>query len=495
MCEFALEMLGITKEFPGVKALNNVTLRVKKGTIHAIVGENGAGKSTLMKVLNGVYQAESGEILIAGKKVSITDINKAQNLGISLIFQETNMIPQLSVTENFFLGHVKCKKGGVVDWQGMQEAVKKVFDELGYTINPRCLVSEISAAEKQMVEIARAISKNADIIVMDEPTSSLTSDETERLLDIVRKLKTQGKTIIYISHKLEEIFAISDMISVQRDGEIIDTKPASEMTTEEVIEKMVGRSVQTEYPVRNTTPGEVILKVESVSRKKLVQDVSLELHKGEVLGLAGLVGAGRTEFAETIFGAAKMTEGTILIHGKAVKIRNTKAATRASIGMLTEDRKETGLALKASIKHNIVISNLKGICSAGFWTNSKKENDAAKKYIGQLKIQTPSVNQTAVNLSGGNQQKVIIAKWLFSDVDILIMDEPTRGIDVGAKYEIYCLINELVAQGKSIILISSELPELIGMSDRVIIMHEGRQKGELSKAEMTPEAIMRLAVS
>lgn len=496
MGETALEMKNITKTFPGVKALDSVCFKVRKGEIHAIVGENGAGKSTLMKVLNGVYQADSGQIFLNGQEVKIRNINEAQELGISLIFQENNLIPQLSVAENFFLGQLPKTKIGLIDWKRMENEARSIFAQLNYEIDPKEMVVNLSAADKQMVEVARAISKNAKIIIMDEPTSSLTDVEIENLFAIIRNLKKNGTTIIFISHKMEEIFAIADSVSVQRDGQMIHTAPISELTADRIVELMVGRSVDTEFPARKSEIGDVVLEARNLCRKNLIYDVSFSLHKGEILGFAGLVGAGRTELAETIFGEGRLSSGEIFLHGKKVSIRNTSQAIKASIGMLTEERKETGLALGATVRNNIIISKLKKVClGGGLWISRRKANEAAGRYVEELRIKTPSIHQTAYNLSGGNQQKIAIAKWLFSDADILIFDEPTRGIDVGAKHEIYNIMNRLAGEGKSIIFISSELPELMGMSDRIVVMHEGHKKGELSKDEFSSEGIMKLAVS
>ena len=496
MGETALEMKNITKTFPGVKALDSVCFKVRKGEIHAIVGENGAGKSTLMKVLNGVYQSDSGQIFLNGQEVKIRNINEAQDLGISLIFQENNLIPQLSVAENFFLGQLPKTKIGLIDWKRMENEARSIFTQLNYEIDPKEMVVNLSAADKQMVEVARAISKNAKIIIMDEPTSSLTDVEIENLFAIIRNLKKNGTTIIFISHKMEEIFAIADSVSVQRDGQMIHTAPISELTADRIVELMVGRSVDTEFPARKSEIGDVVLEARNLCRKNLIYNVSFSLHKGEILGFAGLVGAGRTELAETIFGEGRLSSGEIFLHGKKVSIRNTSQAIKASIGMLTEERKETGLALGATVRNNIIISKLKKVClGGGLWISRRKANEAASRYVEELRIKTPSIHQTAYNLSGGNQQKIAIAKWLFSDADILIFDEPTRGIDVGAKHEIYNIMNRLAGEGKSIIFISSELPELMGMSDRIVVMHEGHKKGELSKDEFSSEGIMKLAVS
>ncbi len=492
---YILEMKDIEKSFPGVKALNHVNLKVKHGEVHAIMGENGAGKSTLMKVLNGVYQADSGIIKINEEPVEISNINLAKSLGISFVFQEINLVPTLSVVENFFLGELKRNKIGLVDWKAMVYETKEALRKIDFELDPKKLVADINIAEKQMVEIARAVSKNARLIVMDEPTSSLTENEVEKLFGIIAKLKKQGITIIYISHKLDEIFHICDSATIIRDGQTIDTRTIAEYTPDLMIEQMVGRSINTEFPKRNVKPGDVIFKAVNIKRKNLLHGISFELRKGEILGLAGLVGAGRTELCEAIMGAEKLESGVFELFGKEIKLYNTKQAKKYSIGMVTEERKETGLALNLSVKQNICIANLKENAFKGVWINGKLEDEVSKKYIKQLNIKTPSINQSTVNLSGGNQQKVVIAKWLFSDVDILILDEPTRGIDVGSKFEIYQLMNRLVEEGKSIIMISSEMNEIIGMADRVIVMHSGFKKGELSQSEITAENVMRLAVA
>jgi ribose transport system ATP-binding protein len=493
MGDYILQMKGITKIFPGVKALDNVSFSVLRGKVHALVGENGAGKSTLMKVLNGVFGADSGEIQIDGKPVSFKQTKEAQQAGIGLIFQEFNLVNTLTAAENIYLNRLK-KKSGVISWKQIRDEAQVLIDRLGFNFSVARKIKDLSAAEKQLVEIAKVLSLNARLIVMDEPTSSLTSNEVEKLFDIIERLKKNGITIIYISHKLDEIYRIADVVSVMRDGQIIDTKPISEISRDEIIEKMVGRSVDMEFPKRKVTPGDVILKAEGIVRTGLLHGISFELKSGEVLGIAGLVGSGRTELAEALFGAAKHEGGVITVKGKKVAIHTTYDGKSNSIGMLPEDRKETGLVLDYNILENISITNLPKVCRRGF-LNKRLERDYANRYVEELNIKTPSVRQTTVNLSGGNQQKVVLAKWLFSDVDILILDEPTRGIDVGAKYEIYLLINKLVEQGKSIIMISSELPEVMGMSDRVLVINEGRKKGELLKGEISAEAIMRMAIS
>lgn len=491
MNDYVLEMKGITKTFPGVVALDDVSFSVKKGEVHALVGENGAGKSTLMKVLNGVFQANKGEIFLEGNAIELANVKDAQEKGISIIFQEFNLINSLSVAENIFLG--RYKDASVIKWKQIKQEANQLLQRLGFKFDVNRVVGKLSTAEKQLVEIAKALSFNAKLIVMDEPTSSLTKNEEEMLFEIIQSLKKDGITTIYISHKLDEVFRICDTVTVLRDGKVIDVKPIVQITRKEIIEKMVGRTIDMEYPKRDVEVGEPMLCVRNLERSKLLHDISFDLHKGEILGIAGLVGAGRTELAETLFGAAKADKGTISINGKKVVLHSTRDGKNNSIGLLTEDRKETGLVLTFSVAKNITVTNLKGIMGKLLLSN-KKEKKVAKKYVELMNIKTPSINQMLMNLSGGNQQKVVLAKWLFSNVDILILDEPTRGIDVGAKYEFYCLMNKLVEEGKSIIMISSELPEVLGMSDRILVMHKGRIKGELTGGDMTAERVMHLAI-
>jgi ribose transport system ATP-binding protein len=486
-------MKGITKTFPGVRALDNVTFSVVRGSVHGLVGENGAGKSTLMKILNGVLSTDTGEIIVNGQSCKFKDTKEAQAKGIGFIFQEFNLINTLTAAENIYLNRLKLKSGRIA-WKQINQDAQVLIDELGFNFSVKEYIKDLSAAQKQLVEIAKALSFDAKIIVMDEPTSSLTTNEIKKLFEIVEKLKSEGMTIIYISHKLEEIYSICETVTVLRDGQIIDTKPVADITKNKIIELMVGRSVDMEFPKRNSSIGEVVLDVQNLTRKGLVKGVSFNLHKGEVLGIAGLVGSGRTELVEAIFGAEKHDEGVIMVKGKKVSIHSTYDGKNNSIGLLTEDRKETGLVLDYNIARNITITNLPKISKSGV-LRAGLEKQYAQEYSDELGVRTPSINQLAINLSGGNQQKVVLAKWLFSDVDILILDEPTRGIDVGAKYEIYLLINKLAEQGKSIIMISSELPEVLGMSDRVIVLNAGIKKGELSRNELSAEAVMHMIIS
>lgn len=490
-----LEMREITKTFPGVVALDRVSFSVVRGEVHALVGENGAGKSTLMKVLNGVLEANSGEILIDGKPVVLKGTKDAQARGISLIYQEFNLVNTLSVAENIYLGFLKTGKARLIDWKGVRKDAADLIRRLGFDFSVNEKVQNLSVAERQLVEIAKALSVNARIIAMDEPTSSLTRNEIGRLFEIIMELKKNGITVIYISHKLDEVFSICDTVTVLRDGRIIDTTPVSETSHPEIISKMVGRPVEMSYPRRETAvSSDVVLEARGLSCAGFVRDVSFTLHRGEILGIAGLVGSGRTELVEAIFGARPLHAGEILINGNKTRIRSTADGKACSIGLVTEDRKETGLALHYTLTDNVVITNLPKVRKRLFMSR-KLARTAAEGYVRDLGIRTPSVLQAVMNLSGGNQQKVVLAKWLFSDVDILILDEPTRGIDVGAKYEIYLLMNKLVGQGKSIIMISSELPEVLGMSDRVIVVNAGRKKGELRGDGMSPESVMSLAIN
>ena len=491
MSEYILEMKGIRKEFPGVVALDNVSFSVKPGVIHALIGEYGAGKSTLMKVLNGVYQANAGEIYINGEKVELNGVKDAQAKGISIIYQEFNLINTLSVAENIFLGRYNGKK--TIAWKELKEKAAALLADLGFNFDVNKEVGKLSTAEKQLVEIAKALSLDAHIIVMDEPTSSLTEKEVDMFFPIIERLKAKGITVIYISHKLDEIYRLCDDVTIMRDGQVTGNAAVQEITRDKIIELMVGRSLDMEYPPRTAKPGEPILEVKNLCRRQQLKDISFTLHRGEILGFAGLVGAGRTELAEAIFGADPADSGEIILKGESVKVRSTLQAKNLSIGMVTEDRKETGLVLPMDVTENTTITDLKSV-SKGIILDKKAEEKVAQKYVDSLKTKTPSLHQKINNLSGGNQQKVALAKWLYSNSDVLILDEPTRGIDVGAKFDIYCLMNELTEQGKAIIMISSELPEVLGMSDRVLVMHGGQIKGELTGDDMTAEKVMKLAI-
>jgi ABC-type sugar transport system ATPase subunit len=446
-----------------------------------------------MKILNGVYQTDEGDIVLNGQQTIIRNTTEAKAKGIGLVFQEFNLVNSLSVAENLYINRL-TKRHGRIDWKTIYREAQEFTDSLGFNFHATDKIEHLSAAQKQLVEIAKVLLVKSDLIVMDEPTSSLTTTETEILFKIIRNLKREGVSIVYISHKLEEVFALSDTTTILRDGEVVDSAPTNTLTRDQIVEKMVGRSVDMEFPRKKCGIGEVVLKVDNITRNGLIEDISFELHKGEILGFAGLIGSGRTEVAEAIFGAEAYDRGTIEINGKKIAIHSTHQAKEESLGLLPEDRKETGLVLAYNLIWNISITNLDKTKKKRF-ISEKKEAQFAQELSKELNIKTPSLKQYAVNLSGGNQQKVVFAKWLFSDVDILILDEPTRGIDVGAKYEIYQLMNRLAEQGKAIIMISSELPEVIGMSDRLVVLSGGEKMGELSREEATPEAVMSLAVS
>ncbi len=493
MSEFALEMLNISKFFPGVKALDKVNFKVKTGEVHALIGENGAGKSTLMKILDGVYKADEGKILVYDKEASINNTNDAKKLKIGLIFQEFNLVSSLSVSENIFLGRIKKTRLGLASWKEINKESEELLKDLNFSINPRTIVEELSVAEKQLVEIVKALASDAKIIIMDEPTSSLTSDGVDKLFEIIKNLKKKGFTIIYISHHLEEIFSIADSVTVLRDGQVISTSSIQSETKNSIIEKMVGRPITMEFPVRESNIGKTVLEVDKLSGGML-KNISFKLHSGEILGISGLVGSGRTELAKAIFGEEPVKSGVIKVNGKTIKIKSTVHAKNNAIALIPEDRKEEGLVLNFSVLFNTTICNLKKVKSKIGLLSSRRERTMGTGIVEKLGVRTPSIDQKVLNLSGGNQQKTVIAKWLFSEPDILIMDEPTRGIDVGAKYEIYQLMNTMVTEGKAIIMISSELPEVIAMSDRLIVMNNGKVKTILNRAEFDTNTIMEESI-
>ncbi len=488
-----LQLSDITKEFPGVLALNKVQLEIGEGEVLALVGENGAGKSTLIKILTGALGGWSGEILWKGKPLDVHQPWEAQQAGISTIYQELTLCPDLSVAENVFLGREPKKKNGLIDWAKMNELTKEVLAQLKVDVAPTAQVASLTVATQQLIEIARALTMNAQLIIMDEPTSSLSEHEVATLMQIVKDLRAKGVSILYISHKFDEVFEISDRISILRDGEYIGSMNTSEATIDEVLSMMVGRTVNVRFKERSNEIGEVIFSVDGLTAAGVFEDISFDLHRGEILGISGLVGAGRTEMARAIFGIDRADSGEMTIYGERHKIpKSPKEALQLGIGFLPEDRKEQGLVLLMSVEANVTMTSL-AKNKHNFAINFKEERTLVGDYVEKLLIKTPSIEQLAQNLSGGNQQKVVIAKWLASESKILIFDEPTRGIDVGAKAEIYELMNELVAQGYGIIMISSELPEVMGMSDRIMVMHEGKIAGIFNKKEVTPEAIMSYA--
>lgn len=495
MAQFLLEMKGICKSFPGVKALDHVSLQLKAGTVHALMGENGAGKSTLMKCLFGVYSMDEGEIFYDGKPIRIANPFDALKKGIAMVHQELQPIPERSIAENIFCGRYPIKFGFVVDHKRMYKETEEVLKEVGLDSPPDMKLGELSVSQMQLVEIAKAISVNAKIIIMDEPTSSLTENEVDVLFGIIRKLKSQGCAIIYISHRMDEILKISDEVTIMRDGRYIGTWPANELTTDLIIKRMVGRELANLYPPKENKPGEVIFEVENYTsiNERSFKNVSFNLRKGEILGVSGLVGAQRTELMEGIFGLRAKTNGTVRYKGKTLKIARPKDAIKSGIALLTEDRRGSGIFGVLSVADNIFVSSLSKHTRYKVMLNEKSIKKLVDENISKLSIKTPSPQTQVQSLSGGNQQKVIISRWLANDPDILIMDEPTRGIDVGAKYEIYCIIAELAKQGKSIIMISSEMPELIGMADRIMVMCEGRVTGIVEGKDMNQEKIMELA--
>ncbi len=483
-----LTMRNIDKSFPGVHALKDVSLSVNSGEVHALIGENGAGKSTLMKILSGVYQKDAGEILVDGKPVEIHRPEEATNLGISIIYQELNLMPNLSVAENIFVGRER-RKGPFMDKAATMREAEKYVREVGLNVDVGTLVQNLSIAQRQMVEVAKALSVNAKVIIMDEPTSSLTDHEVVILMDIIRQLKAQGTAIVFISHKLSEIFEISDCITVLRDGELIDTVRTEDCGEDALIQMMVGRPLTDLFPKVTAEIGDVVLEAEDIVSGDMVNGVSFSLRSGEILGFAGLVGAGRSELMAAIFGIRHMDRGNVKIAGEKFRSHWPDQSIKMGIGLVPEDRKQQGLVLGMSVRENITLASLEKV-SRGSLISKGEEREIADLYIDQLSVKTPGIEQKAENLSGGNQQKVVIAKWLATHPKVLILDEPTRGIDVGAKKEIYNLMGSLVKEGVGIIMISSELPEILGMSDRIIVMHDGVVKGELTQAEATQEVIM-----
>ena len=494
--EYVLELKNIYKSFPGVKVLEDVTLQVRPGEVHALMGENGAGKSTLMKILMGIYKADQGSIFLEGKETVIHGPKDAMSKGISMIHQELNTVLDMEVAENVFVGRELLKKGmeklKIVDIARMREETRRYFRKMNIDIDPRAKMRTLSVAEMQLVEIVKAISLNSRIIVMDEPTSAITEKEATVLFAQIERLKKQGVAIIYISHKMDEIFRISDTITVLRDGQWIGTKPAKELDNDMLIKMMVGRELTDIYPKDPVEIGDVILEVKNLSRGKKVRDASFSLRKGEVLGIAGLVGAGRSELVETIFGLYPKTGGQIFLHGKEVHIKSAADAIKNKMALITEDRKQTGLNLIVSVKENIASVSIGKLSNHGI-VNDKKINEVSEKYIKELKIKTPDGNAIVGNLSSGNQQKVVLAKWLLDEPDIIIFDEPTRGIDIGAKRDIYLLINNLAKEGKAVIVISSEMAEVMGICDRILVMAEGRINGEVQREEFSQEVIMGYA--
>ncbi len=488
-----LEIRAVSKSFPGVNALSGVSFSIREGDIHALVGENGAGKSTLIKVLSGIYKADEGSVVFDGAELKIKTPLEAQRLGISVVHQEMMLVDDLSVVENIYIGKPKTtKRLGMIDWRTMRAEGEKLLNRIGAHVDLNIPVRRLSVAEKQIIEICKALSFDSKLIIMDEPSATLTEKELEALYRILRNLREKGVTIIYISHRLEEIFEIADRITVLRDGRHIETKDVKDTSRKELVSLMVGRELGQEFPKTEVQLGDVVIETKGLSRKTKVADISMYARQGEIVGIAGLVGAGRTEFARVLFGVDRKLKGKIVYKGSEILRNSVRTAIKNKIGLVPEDRKEHGLNLDMTVSQNICMVGINQILKNGL-LNDRREKELAKRFIDALRIVTPGEAQVVKYLSGGNQQKVVLAKWLVVDSDLLIIDEPTRGIDVGAKAEIYRVMDSLVSEGKAIIMISSELPELIAMCDRIYVMHDGRITGELQRSDFSQEKIMSLS--
>jgi ABC-type sugar transport system ATPase subunit len=487
-----LEVKGLSKSFPGVQALDNVDFRLDYGSVHAVCGENGAGKSTLMNVLMGIYQRDEGEIYIHGEPVTFFSPKQALDAGIAIIEQELNPVPEMSVAENMFLGRESTKFGLWMDYKTLEERAAEVLAELGVKIDPWTRMKELSLAQVQLVEIAKAISYDSEIIIMDEPTSAIAERDAARLFELIEVLKAKGKGIVYVSHRMKEIFTISDTVTVLRDGKYIGTRPTTEITRSEVVNMMIGRKLEEEYVKSNTPTDETALEVRKLTKTGVFEDISLSVRRGEILGIFGLMGSGRSEFFEALFGADPVDSGEIYVLGERKEHLRPRDAMRNGIALVTEDRKQSGLVLKSSVRDNISLPNLKTL-SDGPFINGRRETEAVKRIADQFRVKTPSLSQLVSRLSGGNQQKVVLSKWLLRAPQILLLDEPTRGIDVGAKREIYAFMSEFANKGNAVIMISSELPEVLAMSDRIVVFRGGHKVGERPKGAVTQEELMHLA--
>ncbi|MGD1031376.1 MAG: sugar ABC transporter ATP-binding protein [Opitutaceae bacterium] len=492
--QILLQMRGISKRFPGAVALDGVDLEVRRGEVHVLLGENGAGKSTLIKILAGALRRDAGTLEIDGRPCELATPRDARAAGVSVIYQEFNLVPGLTVAENIFLG--REPRGflpGVIDQARLVRRAEDLLRSLGVAIDPRAVVRRLGMAEQQMVEVAKALSVEARIVVMDEPTSALTDREIARLFQVIRALRERGTAIIYISHRLDELFQIGDRVTILRDGRLIGTRVIAESSRAELIRLMVGRELNEQFPPRTAAPGAEALRVEGLTRRGVLEDISFTLHRGEVLGLTGLMGAGRTELARALFGADPIDSGRIWVRGREVVIRSPRHAIRLGLGFLTEDRKRQGLVLGRSVMDNTCLASLSRFSRGGIM-RAGRERAEASRLVSGLRVKTPGLGERVLNLSGGNQQKVVLAKWLCRSADILLFDEPTRGIDVGAKAEVYQLVRRLAAEGSAILVISSELPEILGLSDRILVLNRGRLAGEFGAAEATQEAILRCAL-
>lgn len=492
--EIKLRVANVEKSFPGVKALDKIDFSVRKGTVHALCGENGAGKSTLMKIINGIYKPDAGEIYIDEVPVKIQNPIQARSYGIAMIAQELNYVPEMSIEENIFLGRLPVNKFGKVDWKLLRKKTSEFLKAENLNYRPDQKMKTLAVSDIQMLEIIKAISNNAEIIVMDEPTSSITQKEVDMLFGKIEELKKQGVSIIYISHKMDEVFKIADDITVLRDGTVVETHPASELDVDQVIALMVGRKMENVYPKETVKIGETLLEVKNLYSKGVYKDINFNVKKGEIVGFAGLVGAGRTEVMRSIFGLDPITSGQILIKGQEVQIKNVGDSIKNHMVMLSEDRRRYGIIPIRSVMENASISSLEKVIYGGY-AHLDEERKLVGEYFDKMNVKTPSLDTSIQSLSGGNQQKVLLAKWMMRNPEIMILDEPTRGIDVGAKFEIYKLMTEMAKQNKAVIMVSSELPELIGMCDRIYIMNQGKITGQLRREEFSQEAIMRFATT
>jgi ribose transport system ATP-binding protein len=489
-----LEVRKINKEFPGVKALNGVDLILRRGEVQALVGENGAGKSTLIKILAGVYRKDAGEILFEGTPLELHSAHDSLKRGIKVVFQELALVPQLSVAENVFLESFPLKRGGAIDWRAMNGKTQEILSSINLDLNPSRKVSSLTISQQQMVEIARALSHEAKVVIMDEPTSALTPNEVRSLFEVIRRLKALGIGILYVTHKLEEVFELCDRVTVFRDGQLVSSRAVPETNTNEVVTDMVGRAITTLFPRTHSVRGEPVLTVRGLSTDKKLKGVSFEVHAGEVVGIFGLLGAGRTELARAIFGLDPAIAGELELRGRKLRLGSTSHSAHAGLGLLTEDRKGEGLVLQMSVAQNMTLPSVREFARFGL-IRAKEENSRSQEYVQRLAIKTPSLRHKVEYLSGGNQQKVLLARWLMKKLEVIILDEPTRGIDVGAKAEIHKLIDELAMAGLAVMVLTSEMPELLGVSDRILVMSGGRITGEFGREEATQEKILAAAIA
>ena len=492
--EVILEVEHVSKSFPGVQALDNVSFDLRKGEVHALVGENGAGKSTLMKILSGVYQADEGTIRYKGQEVSFHDVTQSHQAGIGIIYQELNLIPHLSVAANIFIGREPLTRFGTLDEKKMNTEAVALLDRLNIRLDPTITLNQLPVSKQQMVEIAKALSIDSEVLIMDEPTSALTEAEIDELFSVIHTLRDRGVAIIYISHRLEELQHIVDRISIFRDGHSISTDDYAAINLDEIVKRMVGRELKNMFPPKQNVPSqEKILEVRHIVRRGVLHDISFDLYRGEILGIAGLMGAGRSELGRAIFGADRIDSGDVIMNGRQLSLSSPSDAIDAGIAYLSENRKEEGLAVKMQLAENVTMANVQEISQRFGVLSRRREMHAAQRYVKELGIKTPSLSQIVNNLSGGNQQKVVVSKWLFCDSKVLIFDEPTRGIDVGTKYAIYELIGALAREGMGVIMISSDLPEVLGLTDRLLVLHEGRLAATLTTTATTPEEVLNYA--